>query len=282
MKATAKKWFEGRRLLIATKHGKERVIAPVLEQALGVICVVPSDYDTDQFGTFTGEIKRLVDPLETARKKCKAAMSKYGFDLAIASEGSFGPHPTIGFLPCNEELLLLIDQRNSLEITERELSTETNMDCANITTEDELHAFTRSCGFPEHGVVLSIPGTGEITKGIDTLQKLTRTFQRYKKTADKVLIETDMRAMHNPTRMKVIEKAVIKLSERILNHCPECYSPGFGISEAIPGLPCEMCNLPTKSTLAYRYSCLRCDHTLQLPKSDKKKEDAAFCDYCNP
>ncbi|GBL35844.1 hypothetical protein EMGBS15_14390 [Filimonas sp.] len=43
--------FEGRRLLVATKHGKEQVIAPILESALGVICVLPSNLDTDVLGT---------------------------------------------------------------------------------------------------------------------------------------------------------------------------------------------------------------------------------------
>lgn len=282
MNTTAKKWFDGRRLLIATKHGKEKVIAPVLEKALGVTCIVPEDYDTDQFGTFTGEIERNEAPLETARRKCETAMSNYGYDLAIASEGSFGAHPLAGFLPCNDELLMLIDKRNRLEICERELSMQTNMNAASITTETELTEFAVRCGFPGHGIVLSLPGTEMITKGINDAHELIRTFRHYKTMSAEVKIETDMRAMLNPTRMKVIEKATVKLAGRINSLCPECHFPGFGITDALPGLPCEMCNRPTRSTLAYRYTCVKCRHSLQLPKSAKKKEDAAFCDYCNP
>jgi hypothetical protein len=59
--------FKNRRLLIATKHEKEKVIAPLLEQNLGVICFVNENFDTDLLGTFTGEIEEL-DPIATARQ----------------------------------------------------------------------------------------------------------------------------------------------------------------------------------------------------------------------
>jgi hypothetical protein len=282
MDAPAKKWFEGRRLLVATKHGKEAVIAPLFERTFGVQCIVPDDYDTDQFGTFTGEIPRRSDPLATARQKRYTAMLRYGFDLAIASEGSFGSHPVIGFLPCNDELLILADTRNNFEIGERELSTQTNIDAATVESEAELTDFTERCGFPMHGVILSIPGTATRTKGINDPDRLIQTFRSYKKIADEVKIETDMRAMHNPTRMRVIENAVVKLIERINCLCPECHFPGFGITQAIPGLPCAMCNRPTMSTLAYVHSCVQCHHTAELPTTERKHEDAAFCDHCNP
>lgn len=48
--------FTGRKLLIATKQKKEKVITPLLEKALGVICFINTDFNSDIFGTFTGEI----------------------------------------------------------------------------------------------------------------------------------------------------------------------------------------------------------------------------------
>jgi hypothetical protein len=48
--------FKNRRLLIATKHEKEKVIA--LLEKNGVICFVNENFDTDLLGTFTGEIER--------------------------------------------------------------------------------------------------------------------------------------------------------------------------------------------------------------------------------
>ena len=54
--------FAGRNLLIASKHKKERVIAPFVVEALGIKDVFISDFDTDSLGTFTGEISRKENP----------------------------------------------------------------------------------------------------------------------------------------------------------------------------------------------------------------------------
>ena len=35
--------FKGRKIIIATKHKKEKVIAPLLEKKLGLKCVIPAD-----------------------------------------------------------------------------------------------------------------------------------------------------------------------------------------------------------------------------------------------
>ena len=107
--------FQGRNLLIATKHEKEKVIAPILEKELGVKCFVSSDLDTDKLGTFTGEIERMDDPITTARNKCLTGMDLTNCDLAIASEGSFGPHPTMYFITADEEFLLFVDKKNYIE-----------------------------------------------------------------------------------------------------------------------------------------------------------------------
>ena len=79
--------FENRKLLIATKHGKEQVIAPLVEQALGVSCFVTTKFDTDTLGTFSGEVPRKEDALSTLRNKCLLAMEKNGCELGIANEG---------------------------------------------------------------------------------------------------------------------------------------------------------------------------------------------------
>jgi len=81
--------FKDRKLIIATKHNKEQVIAPLIEKALGVICFIDEDFDTDILGTFTPERVRKLDPISTAREKCLLAMKRTGCDLGIASEGSF-------------------------------------------------------------------------------------------------------------------------------------------------------------------------------------------------
>ena len=75
--------FISRKLIIATKHKKESVIAPILEKELGVRCFTDETFDTDTLGTFTGEIERELDPIATARRKCLLAMELNNCDLGV-------------------------------------------------------------------------------------------------------------------------------------------------------------------------------------------------------
>lgn len=277
--------FRGRTLLIVTKHQKEKVIAPILEKELGVKCVVTENFDTDILGTFTGETERLDDPIITARKKCLMAMELNNCDLAIASEGSFGPHPTIFFVPADDELTLFIDKKNNLEIVARELSTETNFNGSEIKTEAELMDFAKIAKFPSHGLIIRKTNNElkEIVKGITNKEHLKSTFNFFISNYGKCFIETDMRAMYNPTRLKVIEKSTKKLADKINSLCPACNTPGFGITEVTQGLPCQLCNFPTKGILSYSYSCQKCSFSQEekYPQG-KKTEDPMWCDLCNP
>jgi hypothetical protein len=151
--------FEGRRLIIATKHKKEQVIAPILEETLGVKCFVDTSFDTDMLGTFSGEVEREQDPVSTARLKCLKAMELNNCDLGIASEGSFGSHPSIFFASADDEFLILIDKKNKLEIIARELSTETNFNGLKIESEKELLEFATIAKFPSHGLILKATKT---------------------------------------------------------------------------------------------------------------------------
>lgn len=277
--------FQNRKLIIATKHQKENVIAPIFEKKLGVKCFVDKDFDTDLLGTFTGEIERSADPISTARKKCLIAMEKNNCDLGIASEGSFGPHPSIFFAKANEEILIFIDKKNNLEIIARELTTETNFNGKLIHSEGALKTFARELKFPSHGLILrnEIDSTVKITKGIDNWEKLLSEYRAFKKRFNQLYVETDMRAMYNPTRMKIIEQTAEKLITKILSSCPKCFTPGFSITSAQKGLPCESCHFPTESTLYYVYSCKKCEHEEKeyFPRKTKF-EDPMYCQICNP
>ena len=277
--------FKGRNLLIATKHEKEKVIAPILEKELGVKCFLTSELDTDELGTFTGEVERKEDAIATARKKCLMAMELANCDLAIASEGSFGSHPTIFFAHADEEFLLFLDKKNNLEISARELSLETNFNGLEIKTEKELQEFAADANFPSHGLILrkSKADLGDIVKGITTEEQLNQAFTALILQYGTAYVETDMRAMYNPTRMKVIEKATVKLMEKIKSLCPKCETPGFGIVDRKEGLPCEQCHFPTRSTLSYLYSCQKCNFTKEDKYPNGKQfEDPMYCDFCNP
>jgi hypothetical protein len=277
--------FKDRRLVIATKHEKEKVIAPILEKELGVNCFVIPDFNSDAFGTFTGEIERSEDPIETARKKCLLAMELSNCNLAVASEGSFGPHPSFFFMHADDEFLLFIDKKNKLEIIVRELSTTTNFYGETIHSIAELEAFTNQVLFPSHAVIIRKNENDftSMVKGITSMEKLIKVFTNFAKNHGSIYIETDMRAMYNPTRMGVIELATQKLVEKINCHCPKCYAPGFGITAANKGLPCELCRFPTRSTLSHTYSCQKCSYSKEeMYPNNKQFEDATYCDFCNP
>ena len=252
--------FQGRNLLIATKHKKEKVIAPILESQLGVKCFVAFDLDTDKLGTFTGEIERI-------------------------GEGSFGSHPSIFFAAADDEFLVLIDKKNNIEISTRELSLETNFNGSEIKTLEELQEFATKSNFPSHGLILrkSKEELEEITKGILNEKLLNETFFELIKNHGTAYIETDMRAMFNPSRMKVIEKATMKLVDKIKSLCPNCETPGFGVVDRKVGLRCYQCNFPTRSTLSYIYNCQKCNYKKEEEfPNGKKTEDPMYCDICNP
>lgn len=277
--------FEGRKIVIATKHKKEKVIAPLLEKELGLLPFVVEEFDTDLLGTFTGEVEREGDAFFTAKQKCLKAMQLSGCDLAIASEGSFGPHPTIFFAHADDEILLFIDKKNDLEIYVRVLTTETNFNAAEIKTKVELKDFASKAKFSSHALILkkSKDDFLNITKGITNWEVLSNTFNELVTVNGSAYIETDMRAMYNPTRMSAIEKATEKLVAKIKTSCPDCNTPGLGITAIKEGLPCSLCSRPTKSILSYVYECQKCDFSKEdkFP-NQKETEEPMFCDFCNP
>ncbi len=277
--------FQDRSLVIATQHGKEAVIAPALENALGVRCFVPEQLDTDILGTFTGEVERKDDPIATLRSKCRLAMAQTGCDLAVASEGSFGPHPTLFFPLSGDELVMLLDEKAGLEIIGRDLTTETNFSGSEVESLRELETFAKRAGFPEHALILRNEkgGNARILKGIKAPETLRKSFEEMLRDFGHAYVETDMRAMNNPTRMKSIGRAVENLLEKTKSLCPQCSAPGFSVVEAKKGLPCAWCGMPTESTLAYVYGCTACSFQKEEKyPHGKEKEEPMYCGLCNP
>ena len=277
--------FSGRRIVIATMHRKDEVIAPLLKSELDLVPLVDPSIDTDQLGTFTGEIERKKDPLTTLREKCKLALIASGCDLAIGSEGSFGPHPIFFFSPANDELMLFIDKKNNLEIFERELNTSTNFNSTYVDNLTDLLEFAERALFPSHHLIMKAQNeqSSFLEKGIHDKSMLIKHFTHCLTTYGGAYIETDMRAMCNPTRMQNIQLATEKLIQKIKSLCPTCGTPGYSIASSIPGLPCQYCMKPTKSTLYHRYECIKCTHSADhIFPFDKEFEDPTYCDFCNP
>ena len=277
--------FRDRKILIATKHRKQEAIGPILSSSFNLECYTLPGLDTDLLGTFTGETERKADPLTTAREKCAMAANLAGADLVLASEGSFGPHPELYFIPANEEILVLQDKLNDIEIIAREISTETNFSGGPVHSEEEVLSFAEKALFPSHALIIRPDAkAGEhIIKGITDPEHLLRAFRETMSVHGRAHLETDMRAMFNPTRMKVIARTAEKLAGKMASVCPQCGTPGFSVTEAVPGLPCSLCHTPTRSALNYIWTCQRCGFSQEekFPNC-KTAEDPMYCDSCNP
>jgi hypothetical protein len=282
-------FFIDRACIIATMHAKERVIAPILTQELGVNVIVPQNFNTDCFGTFSREIKRPANQLETAKIKAEKVLEITGETIAIASEGSFAPHPMLPYIAADRELVLFWDSRNNLLVYGEELSIETNYNQREISTVEEALNFANKIGFPSHGAIVrtdkNSTNSEDIIKGITSETELIIAVESIlKQTSNgRAFIETDMRANYNPTRMKVIAKATENLVQTIKNCCPNCGFPAFQIKERKKGLPCELCELPTSLIRSEIYRCDNCGFFEEkLFPNGEEKAEAMYCQYCNP
>ncbi|GEN49393.1 DUF6671 family protein [Alkalibacterium pelagium] len=282
-------FFKGRRAVLATMHKKEQVIAPVMENELGIHIQVPEGFDSDRYGTFTGEVERTGNQLEAARLKAEAAMELTGCPLAVSSEGSFGPHPMIPFLPCNREVVMLVDKDQNLEVFGTAITTRTYFKHKVISSFEEAYRFAESVEFPDTGIVVKVKEQSvdpdEMTKGITSTDQLKEAVQKAltKSSDGTIFIETDVRAMHNPKRMKNIEAATRDLVKNILSTCPACEWPGYKAVSSKKGLPCEWCRQPTELTLSLQYECTKCGYNEeQYYPEGIEQADPGQCSYCNP
>ncbi len=270
--------YRGRRAALATRHGKEQVITPEMMAHAGLGLVVPSGLDTDQLGTFTGEIPRLAPMRETARRKAIMGMDATGLPLGIASEGSFGPHPSIPFLAAARELLIFIDAERGLEIVEEQLSPETNFAAIDLAADADLDGFLHRIGFPLHAVILR--SDAGLVKAIASRSQLDEALRQ---AQGAMRLETDMRAHLNPTRMGEIGKLAERLARRIATPCPACAAPGFGVVRAGRGLPCAECGTPTDLIRILINGCSLCGYELEQPRPDGQTSAApSHCPECNP
>lgn len=281
--------FNNRVAVLATMHHKEKVIAPLLQQELGINVMIPQNFNTDAFGTFTREIKRPDAQIATAKLKAVKALEITGETISIASEGSFAPHPSFPYIYANREIVVFLDIENELEIIGEVFSSDTNFNHQVVNNLQAAEEFAVKVGFPEHGLVIWFENSNsqspEIIKGITTKEQLQESINLALNNAvdGKLHIETDMRALYNPTRMKNIEKATQDLLNKINSCCPQCSTPGFSIAEKIKGLPCEICHQPTFLTMAVIYECRKCNfREKKLYTEGKRFADPGLCNYCNP
>lgn len=277
--------YAGTRIALLTQHGKERVIASVLDTALGCQVERVGGYDTDLLGTFTREIPRAGKQLEAARKKARLGMEMSGLSLGLASEGSFGSDPMVGMFPWNVEFLIFIDDEQGLEIVGVAQGKAIH---AHLLTGDwtAAEAFARQAAFPAHHLVVRPEGENDprLRKGIAAWEELKAAFAwaQAQSASGQVFLETDLRAHANPTRMEMIRLAAEDLVAKLGSPCPACGAPGFWLVERIAGLLCGDCGAPTRETRAEVYGCLKCAHRETRERPEPQYADPGRCDYCNP
>lgn len=275
--------YKNKQVLLATKHAKEQVIQPVFKSVLH--CQVNTkDFDTDKYGTFSGEIPRPLGPYQTCILKAKEAAEKFGYELSIASEGSYGPHPFIPFIPGGHEVMIFWDKSKDWIIAEQLITEKTNYSSIYVDSTTNIEGFLRQMGFPGHALIMQTATTKEIiAKGINDIHLLQSCLKSGYKVEDRLLLTTDMRAMLNPTRMKVLSELAIKLANRIKTNCPGCWAPGFGFKKTQDNLLCQSCDSPTSLYKFELYGCVQCCYEESKPRKDGLEyASPEFCNYCNP
>lgn len=270
-------------VLLASKHQKEDVIAPIFRQKLACHVFV-EDIDTDRFGTFTGEIARPLSAYDTCVLKAKQAADETNHVLSMASEGSFGPHPSNPFMAHAHEIMVFVDLQNDWIIADHLLTSQTNYQMMIVAPDTPLTTFLEQALFPSHALTLQSGDRREIiAKGIRHVDELDAAMTLGFKKHPELFIATDMRAMMNPTRMKTLAELAEKLAHRIQTHCPQCNAPGFGFKAYRGHLPCRLCGNDTSIHQFEAWGCVQCDNQIQRPRPDQlTTAEPNHCDVCNP
>lgn len=282
--------FKQKTCFVVTKHAKEQVILPPLKKVLG-LDGKGFYLDTDIFGTFCGKKPRIHTPLECAKQKClsAASLNHHLTNLCfVSSEGSFGPHPTYPIVNCDHELLYFYDPTTSFSFSVSEYFFETHILRKLFEHLEDFLTEAAIWKFPSHGILLRphIPTENHILfKNIASFEELTSSFESCQKASldKKVIIESDMQASFNPTRMANIGKLAEKLARKLYQCCPRCSWPGWDVVAYQDYLHCERCFTQTKLGKYELSLCQQCLYEEIKPRQDGLiKADPRYCLFCNP
>lgn len=267
--------YRHERIGLATIHGKDLAVAPPFRRLLGAEIVTAPDVDTDQLGTFSGEIARPAPIVETCALKAELAFQTMDVDCAIASEGSYGPIDRLPFKPAGVEIMAFVDRRRGLRIVETLATHRTNWRLFSFAAGDPaVRAAAISMGFPEYGVfVIANKDRSQPIKGLASLDEVVAAVDCEANRSDDgtAILIADMRAHRNPMRMKVLRALSWKLAKRLQRLCPKCDVPGFGHTGSRRGLPCEGCSAPTHWIDFEIDGCSACGHAAARPRKDGRR-----------
>jgi hypothetical protein len=282
----SKSVYAGQSIALATKHEKQRVIAPAFRRTLGAEITV-ANVDTDLLGTFSGEVERKGTPREVVLAKARLGATILGCPRSVATEGSFGPHPYFPFMSQHHEIIAFIDLERSIEVVEQRVFTRSVYDSTEFTSLDTTREFLARNHFGSYGMIVQCADLrrGHIEKGVvdlDTLRKAVDRLQAGDRTL-KLKLSTDMRAHLNPLRMWRIRLLAKGLAHRLSTPCPKCKVPGWGVLRAEAGLPCGGCGEPTEAIHHHIWGCSACRAEEQHGRPDGRVEaEPGECSVCNP
>lgn len=272
--------YAGALIAFATMHGKEALAQQPFRDILGASVVAPAGLNTDQFGTFSGEIPRILTPHAAARAKVHLGIHLSGTLFGLASEGSFGS----GFGPLVEhhEILMFVDVSRGLELIEGTILTSPIPAGHKVMTVDAAVAYAGKVNFPTQGLVIrggSDPSM--VTKNFDSIDTLTHMISQLLQQEPQVTIEPDYRAHRCPSRADTIRTLSARMAQRLDMACEQCETPGFGRLDIERGLRCTDCGLPTQLIAADIHGCGSCAHTVRIPRPEQSASPR-WCDSCNP
>ena len=276
--------YFGASVAFATKHKKELLVQQLFKDKLN-ISLVGTNTDTDQYGTFSGEVERKLPPLETAISKAPAGIKESGLRFGVASEGTIGNDALLPIAVSDVEIMVLVDAERDLVISESYRSFEIVNSSFLVDNSKDLKEFLLKVDFPRQKLIAkssSVIEIKEVIKGISTIAELNSAIENLTKLNANVILEPDFRAHNCPTRQNNIVKVGELLVQRILSLCPNCQTPGFGKTNYRRGLPCLQCKNLIPAAIAAEYlTCIACDY--QSPEKIIRTElDPANCSNCNP
>ena len=272
--------YSGIQIAMPTKHGKASVINKAFNHYFPVE-IIEVNADTDSLGTFAGEVERIDPPLETAIKKHKLVT---GYEYTITSEGSIGSDHSIPFLISDYEILVFKDHKKDITIREAHRSFEIKAFKKEIFLGANINETLEQYDFPNHSVIVKAPEAGKILpfKGLKDLGSLNQAIEEVAKVSKKIVIESDLRANHSPSRMENIYVTAQKLAKRINTLCSTCHTPGFGVKSYEKGANCTLCKKHNPDVIRSEIlGCIKCNFEIKGEVLNKEIAPDK-CIWCNP
>ncbi len=268
------------RASLVTHHHKGEVIGPVLGSRGWHLEMI--DADTDSLGTFSGDVARPADPVETARRKAQLGRGHSHAPWLVASEGAIsagllglardvewvvavpreGAGSVVGVAQSLDVAAFALEIRPGMP--DREIAERV---AAGLEGGHHLLALRHDHCEPSRGALASVDDVLRAcaTLGVDSARR----------------VQTDYRAHLCPSRRPVIAAAAEDLAVRWATPCPRCGRGGFGPQSPLSGRPCASCGTPTAEPLGRWWVCPWCA-VREARVDNPSPVNASACPTCNP